>query len=114
MKFEDAFNKVFDIENEQSKKFGQGDFKVSSNTAKTLAFLWSMIAVAKGKLDDFAHIDKSNKIVSISLSKEKEEEKAPEQSDQPEPKKRGRKKSAPKTDAEKAEVLDAEQPTEQS
>lgn len=63
MKFDDAFEKV--LKKMPKEQMPSGD----DNIAKTLAFLWSLVAIAKNKLDDIAYIDKNNNIISIPLQK---------------------------------------------
>jgi len=65
MKFEEAFNAAYDIENDRSIASGKGKLKISRETAKIVSFLWNMLAVSQNKLDDFVYIDKNNNIISI-------------------------------------------------
>lgn len=81
MKFKEAFDKVFD---DHQKRQPEGvEFKVSRGTSIILAFLWSMLAVAKNVLDDKAYIDDNNNIVSIPLKESKEKEKTGPVDDEP-------------------------------
>ena len=66
MKFEQAFDKAFEIEAARSKKEG-GRFAIEPKTAKILAFFWNMMAIAENKQEDFAYIDKNNNIVSVPV-----------------------------------------------
>ena len=74
MKFEKAFDLVFEAHEKRellmNKKFG-----VSPATAKTLAYLWNMLAVAQNVLDDTVYIDDNNAIVSTPLKTQKSEKK---------------------------------------
>lgn len=73
MKFEEAFDRAFEKQDQREKSKGFGGFKCSSATAKTLAFLWNMLAEAQNVLDDFAFISDDNgefTIVSIPINKE--------------------------------------------
>lgn len=63
MKFDDAFAEA--LKNTPDENIPKGD----PNIPKILAFLWTMIAVSKNKLDDIAYIDNNKQIISISLQK---------------------------------------------
>lgn len=67
MKFEEAFDKVYEIENERSQNEGRGRLIIQPGTAKSLAFLWSMLAVSQNVLDDIVSIDQNNNIVSFPV-----------------------------------------------
>jgi hypothetical protein len=71
MKFEEAFDIVFE-ENRQSDLKEGKTFVVSPSTAKILTFLWNMLAVASqdGKilLDDFAYLDNNYNIRSKQIN----------------------------------------------
>lgn len=60
MLFEEAFDKAY------SKTPAQLKPKGDKNIPKILAFLWSMIAIAQGELDDIAYI-RNQDVVSIPL-----------------------------------------------
>lgn len=66
MKFEEAFNEIFEIEKKRSEKEGF-NFAVEPKTAKILAFLWNMLAVSSCNFDDIVYINKHNDIVSEPL-----------------------------------------------
>ena len=68
MKFQEAFDKACDVMQEKQK--GKGTFGVTPETAKTLAFLWTMLAISQNVLDDMAYIDNNNAIISVPLKKE--------------------------------------------
>ena len=77
MKFQEAFDRAFDLfqEQQQLQKGGEGvEFRVTRGTSQILAFLWSMLAVAQNVLDDMAYIDDDNTIVSIPLKDSEETE----------------------------------------
>lgn len=63
MKFDDAFAEALKITPEENRPKGD------PNIPKILAFLWTMVAVAKNKLDDIAYIDNNKQIMSIPLQK---------------------------------------------
>jgi hypothetical protein len=69
MLFEEAFDKAYSQTPAQLRPTGD------KNIPKILAFLWSMLAIAEGQLDDCAYI-KNQDIVSIPLNKELKEEKS--------------------------------------
>lgn len=71
MKFEEAFNAAFDVARREAEKKGQV-FAVSPRTAKMLAFMWNMLAVAQNNLDNLCVIADDNSIVDIPLKEEKE------------------------------------------
>jgi hypothetical protein len=81
MHFEKAFDLAFEKESERMAQSGE-KFAVSPATAKTLAFLWNMLALSDGTFDDIVYIDSKNNIVSIPLDNDSDDE----------PKKKGRKK----------------------
>jgi hypothetical protein len=66
MKFSDAFNAAFEKEKERSARQGKS-FVVTPATAKTLTFLWNMLALAQNKLDNLAFIDDNNNILEAPL-----------------------------------------------
>jgi len=65
MLFEEAFDKAY------SKTPAQLRPKGDKNIPKILAFLWSMIAIAQGDLDDIAYI-RDQDVVSVPLENLKE------------------------------------------
>ena len=74
MKFEEAFDKVWDSMDANSRPTG------NSMYPKLLAFMWSMLAASADKdgkivLDDFAFISNNQEIVSIPI-KDAEEKKS--------------------------------------
>ena len=72
MKFEEAFDKVFVDTPPEHRPQGDPVYP------RLLAFLWSMIAVADGNVDDIAYIDQNKDIVSIPVKKSKEPKKPKE------------------------------------
>lgn len=66
MKFEEAFDKVFEIEKKRAESEGKS-FAVTPASAKTMAYFWSMLAVADSKLDDIVYLGKHNEIISNPL-----------------------------------------------
>ncbi len=96
MKFEQAFDKIFEIEKERMKKEGIPNYSVSPKTAKAIAFLWSMLAVTGTKIDDIAYIDANNNIVSMPIPETKESKPA-EFDAEAQKSKRGRPSSIDKT-----------------
>ena len=72
MRFSESFDLAFEKEKERSAARGER-FAVSPATAKTLAFLWNMIALGDGSFDDIVYLDKNNEIVSIPLEQEETE-----------------------------------------
>lgn len=89
MKFEEAFNKTFEIEKVRNEKKGMV-FAIQPGTAKVLAFFWNMVKVAGGKLDDFVAIDENNNIIQVDKPKEKKskdsKEKEPDKEKEKDPK----------------------------
>lgn len=75
MKFNDAFNNVFDRENKRSQEAGEGELGFTPATTKILAMAWNICAEAGGKFDDFVYVDKKNNIVSIPIAEEEKTEK---------------------------------------
>lgn len=71
MKFEEAFNEVFEIEKKRSEKNGF-KFSIESKTAKILAFFWNMLTVSNGIFDDIVYIDKNNNIISVPFKRKEE------------------------------------------
>jgi len=66
MKFQEAFDKAFEIHEKENKK-KNNVFAITPGTAKILAFLWTMLAVAEKRLDDFCFVDDNNTIISIPI-----------------------------------------------
>ena len=97
MKFEEAFNIVFEKENERAKAKGLSGFKVSAATAKTLAFFWNIMAVSQNVLDDFAFVVDNNGMFDIQS--------IPIDIDAKGSKKKGKDDKTPKVDAEKDEPI---------
>lgn len=62
MIFDDAFAEALKITPKECTPGGE-------NVPKILAFLWTMIAVSKNKLDDLAYISENKQIISIPLQK---------------------------------------------
>ena len=96
MKFQEAFDKIFDIEKEEVIKENPGlniEFGIEPKTAKIMALVWNMLAVTGGNFDDLARIDKNKNVVSIPLPEEvekyfkqvKEEESLGEEKEEEEP-----------------------------
>ena len=96
MKFQEAFDKIFDIEKEEVIKENPGlniEFGIEPKTAKIIALVWNMLAVTGGNFDDLARIDKNKNVVSIPLPEEvekyskqvKEEESLGEEKEEEEP-----------------------------
>jgi len=75
MKFEEAFDQAFEKE-KQRAALVEEKFIVTQATAKTLAFMWNILAIAQKELDDTVYINKNNEIVSVPL-KEKEQKSSP-------------------------------------
>ena len=67
MKFNDAFDAVYEKETKRMEEAGEGKFGVTPGTAKILAMMWNICAEAKGNFDDIVYIDKKNNIVSTPL-----------------------------------------------
>jgi hypothetical protein len=84
MKFEKAFDIVF---NEMQKKDPDTKLVIAPGTAKVLAMLWSMLAVAENVLDDMAMIDNNNNIISLSIPEVKSDKKTKSGKDKNEPEK---------------------------
>ena len=70
MDFKQAFDTAYDLEKERAQKEGKG-FAVNSSTAKTLAFMWNMIAIAENKLDNLCYIGPNNEICEVPLKEGK-------------------------------------------
>jgi len=74
MKFEEAFDLVFDDMRQRSEVKGE-KFSVNPPTAKILAFFWNMLAVSikddQIRLDDLAYLSDYHDIISIPLKKDK-------------------------------------------
>lgn len=66
MKFEEAFDKVFEIEKKRAESEGKS-FAVTPASAKTMAYFWSMLAVAASELDDIVYLGKHNEIISTPI-----------------------------------------------
>jgi hypothetical protein len=75
LKFQEAFDKVFDKERERFAKSGKGEFVVVPATAKILTFLWNMIAIANNELDDTVYLDAGLNIISQPLKEKKDKKK---------------------------------------
>ena len=97
MKFEEAFNIVFEKEDRRAKAKGLGGFKVSSATAKILAFFWNIMAVSQNVLDDFAFVVDNNGVFDIQS--------IPIDIDAKGSRKKGKDDKTPKVDAEKDEPI---------
>lgn len=76
MKFQEAFDAVFDVMSAIEKGKGM-TFAVQPQTVKILAFLWSMLAVSQNVLDDCARIGNNNEIISFPIPGEKSTQKTP-------------------------------------
>jgi|GEM_PF-5906544 hypothetical protein len=85
MLFEEAFDKAY------AKTPAQLRPKGDKNIPKILTFLWSMIAIAQGELDDIAYI-RDQDVVSVPLENLKEKKEVKKE------------KSGDDTDAEQTEV----------
>ena len=72
MKFQEAYNKAFEIEQKESPTL-KG---VPENTARIAAFVWNMIAAADGKYDDAVVITPDLNVKSKPLNDKKSEKKA--------------------------------------
>jgi hypothetical protein len=78
MKFQEAFNKVYDIELEETIRDNPGQnvqMAIEKKSAKLMSMIWNILAVSGGKFDDLAYVDKHNNIISVPLKKEKDSKK---------------------------------------
>jgi|WetSurMetagenome_2_1015567.scaffolds.fasta_scaffold00534_2 hypothetical protein len=66
MKFKEAFDLAFEIQQEKAKEKNEV-FQITVGTAKILAFMWSMLAIAQNVLDDSVTIGDNMQINSVSL-----------------------------------------------
>lgn len=113
MKFNDAWEKIYDTIPEEARL--RSDDPDSIKSAKIMAIIWSMLAVSENRLDDICYIDNYKNIVSVEL--QKEPQKDTESVDDEPKKKKGRPSKSNKNDANtgnEGKTVDAteEQPEE--
>jgi hypothetical protein len=77
VKFNEAFDKVFDTQNDRLEKAGKKKIIITPASAKLLAFAWNVIAIANNKMDDLAYIDDKNNIISVPLPEKEPKEPKP-------------------------------------
>jgi hypothetical protein len=70
MKFDEAFDKAFEIEQKCCEREGLGHFFIQLSTAKILAFMWNIIVAAEKK-EDFAYVDSKKNVVIVPAEKKK-------------------------------------------
>ena len=81
MTFKEAFDKAHEVQ--QAREKDGVKFAVSPRTARTLAFMWNILASADFVLDDFAFIVENNGVFDIVSVPLKEKGKKKEKGQKP-------------------------------